>query len=60
MNDEFLTEVEQIVQVITDRPIAQANELFEAIHRKFKEVQAERIAKANQEMKEAKASLRRL
>jgi hypothetical protein len=58
--DEFLTEVEQMVQVITDRPIAQANELFEAIHIRFKEVQTERIQKANQEMRDAKANLRKL
>jgi hypothetical protein len=64
--DEFLTEieiksiVEQVVQVITDRPIAEANELFEVIHTKFVEIQTERILRANQEMRQAKANLRKL
>jgi membrane-bound ClpP family serine protease len=59
-SDEFLTAVEQVAQEIANRPIPDANEFFEAIHKRFVEIQYERIQIKNQEMRDAKANLRKL
>jgi DNA-binding protein len=59
-SDEFVTKVENVAHDIADRPISDANELFEAVHKRFIEIQHERIAIKNQELREAKANLRKL